>query len=160
LIDPRVDIEPIKGASNPAPDWSAKLGNTNESAKPPLALPEKAVEEAPTKTALNKGAGTPLELSDSIESEEVADRRHNRDLREKYSDKAYKLATGCLTMWTVMLGTQGAIKALAGVEMWSDKVIIAVTTGVTVSVLAAFLGVIRGLFGNGALNGKENKPKN
>lgn len=30
--------------------------------------------------------------------------------------------------------------------MWSDQVLIAVTTGVTVSVLAAFLGVIRGLF--------------
>ena len=33
-----------------------------------------------------------------------------------------------------------------GIEMWSDQVLIAVTTGVTVSVLAAFLGVIRGLF--------------
>lgn len=49
----------------------------------------------------------------------------------------------------VMLGCQGVIKAVTGIEMWSDKVIIAATTGVTVSVLAAFLGVIRGLFPNG-----------
>lgn len=35
---------------------------------------------------------------------------------------------------------------LTGIELWSDQILIAVTTGVTVSVLAAFLGVIRGLF--------------
>jgi hypothetical protein len=63
-------------------------------------------------------------------------------------------------MWAIMIGSQGIIKAITGIEMWSDKVIIAVTTGVTVSVLAAFLGVIRGLFGSNGSNGngKEKKP--
>jgi hypothetical protein len=37
--------------------------------------------------------------------------------------------------------------------MYSDRVVIAVTTGVTVSVLAAFLGVSRGIFPAG--NGKR-----
>lgn len=73
----------------------------------------------------------------------------NRALREKYAEKAYQLAAGCISMWAVLLGAQGVIKAVVGVEMWTEKVIIAVTTGVTVSVLAAFLGVIRGLFPNG-----------
>lgn len=81
----------------------------------------------------------------------------NRKLRDKYADRAYQLASGCITAWVVMLGTQGVVKAVTGVEMWSDKVIIAATTGVTVSVLAAFLGVIRGLFPNG--NGSGSKGK-
>lgn len=161
MIDPRVEIEPGKQAPSSAPDWSSKLRSPQQPVRPPLATPDKAIEEAPSKPALSGANPNPgFKLADSIESEEVADRRHNRDLREKYSDKAYRLATGCLTMWAMMLGTQGAIKALTGVEMWSDQVIIAVTTGVTVSVLAAFLGVIRGLFGNGALNGKDSKQKN
>lgn len=86
---------------------------------------------------------------DRITEQTAKDMQANRDLRGTYAKKAYNLATGCISMWTVLLGTQGVVKALTGAEMWSDQVIIAVTTGVTVSVLAAFLGVIRGLFGNG-----------
>lgn len=70
----------------------------------------------------------------------------NRQLRQLYAAKAYGLAVACLGMWTVLLSIQGVTKAATGLEMWSDHVLIAVTTGVTVSVLAAFLGVIRGLF--------------
>lgn len=79
----------------------------------------------------------------------------NRQLRDQYAKRAYDLACGCICMWTVLLGAQGVIKVALNVEMWSDKVIIAVTTGVTVSVLAAFLGVIRGLFGTS--NSSEQK---
>ena len=84
----------------------------------------------------------------------------NRLLRDQYAKRAYDLACACITMWVILLFSHGIIKVLTDKEMWSDKVIIAVTTGVTVSVLAAFLGVIRGLFGNGALNGKDSKQKN
>lgn len=86
---------------------------------------------------------------DQITAQTAKDMQANRDLRGTYAKKAYELATGCISMWAVLLGLQGAVKAITGVEMWSDQVIIAVTTGVTVSVLAAFLGVIRGLFGGG-----------
>ena len=72
--------------------------------------------------------------------------RANRRLRQVYAGKAHGMAVACLTMWTMVLTAQGALKALTGIELWSDQVLIAVTTGVTVSVLAAFLGVIRGLF--------------
>lgn len=91
---------------------------------------------------------------DKISEQTVADMRANRNLREIYAEKAYQLAAGCISMWIVLLGVQGVVKATFGVEMWSDQVIIAVTTGVTVSVLAAFLGVIRGLFGNNS-NGQK-----
>ena len=76
----------------------------------------------------------------------IADMAADRDLRRVYSAKAYRLAAAAMAMWSVLLGAQGAIKAIFDIEMWSDQVLIAVTTGVTVSVLAAFLGVIRGLF--------------
>lgn len=76
----------------------------------------------------------------------VEDMKANRGLRERYASKAYELAVGCLGGWFVMLALQGTFQLALDKAMWSDKVIIAVTTGVTVSVLAAFLGVIRGLF--------------
>lgn len=97
---------------------------------------------------------------DLLERQTAADMEANRLLRDQYAKRAYDLACGCITMWVILLFSQGIIKVLTDKEMWSDKVIIAVTTGVTVSVLAAFLGVIRGLFGNGALNGKDKKTKN
>lgn len=95
--------------------------------------------------------------SDVLVKQQVADMQANRQLRDQYAKRAYDLACGCISMWAIMLGTQGFIKALTGIEMWSDKVLIAVTTGVTVSVLAAFLGVIRGLFGANTANGKEKR---
>lgn len=83
-----------------------------------------------------------------LDQEAAADMRANRRLRDTYAGKAYGLAASCIAIWTVLLAIQGVIKAMTGVDLWSDQVIIAVTTGVTVSVLAAFLGVIRGLFPN------------
>jgi hypothetical protein len=88
---------------------------------------------------------------DLLQKQTAADMAANRGLRETYANKAYCLAVGCLFMWTLLLVVSGIHNAFHGREMWSDKVIIAATTGVTVSVLAAFLGVIRGLFpGNGS----------
>lgn len=104
-----------------------------------------ALEDAPPKPPTG---GAPDKV-DAIQKETAANMRHNRGLRETYADRAYKLAEGCISFWVVMLGCQGVVKVVAGVSMWSDNVIIAATTGVTVSVLAAFLGVIRGLFPNG-----------
>lgn len=139
-MDPRVDAQPPPANRPDNPDWAAVIASRSSSPQQPAPSNGPAVEATPQTIG---GA------QDALLNEEAANMRHNRGLREKYADKAYKLATGCITIWAVLLGTQGAIKALTGVEMWSDKVIIAVTTGVTVSVLAAFLGVIRGLFGNG-----------
>ena len=76
----------------------------------------------------------------------AANMRANRLMRQTYAGKAYGLAAACLVAWIALLCAYGAIKVSLGVETWSDQVLIAITTGVTVSVLAAFLGVIRGLF--------------
>lgn len=98
---------------------------------------------------------------DRLHDEEVADRKANRNLREKYADKAYQLAHFCLVWWMGMLFMQGMLMATNKIALWSDNVLVAVTGGVTASVLAAFLGVIRGLFPgdkNGA-NGKAEQLK-
>ncbi|WP_343636345.1 hypothetical protein [Roseateles sp.] len=85
-------------------------------------------------------------LDTDAKAQQAADMAANRRLRQIYAAKAYGMAAACIVMWTCLLLLQGSIKATLGIEMWSDQVLIAVTTGVTVSVLAAFLGVIRGLF--------------
>lgn len=92
-------------------------------------------------------------IPDLIRQQWVADMRHNRQLRERFADRAHRMAVACLAAWLSLLGAQGLIQALAGIALWSDQVLIAITTGVTVSVLAAFLGVIRGLFPNRATGG-------
>lgn len=117
-----------------------------------LAAPTGGPDILPPKVDPSQTEDTPpasRQTADAIQQETANDMVANRALREKYAEKAYQLAAGCISMWAVLLGAQGVIKAVAGVEMWTEKVIIAVTTGVTVSVLAAFLGVIRGLFPNG-----------
>jgi len=79
-------------------------------------------------------------------AEHIANSRANRQLRQVYAAKAYRMAASCIALWAMQLAVQGGVKATVGLDLWSDQVLIAVTTGVTVSVLAAFLGVIRGLF--------------
>ena len=95
--------------------------------------------------------------TDSVPDEIAANMRANRQMRQTYAGKAYGLAAACLIAWIALLCAYGAIKVTLGVETWSDQVLIAVTTGVTVSVLAAFLGVIRGLFpGKGKEDDKDD----
>jgi hypothetical protein len=43
-------------------------------------------------------------------------------------DKTHVIAGGLLLLvWMAIIGAQGAIKAAAGVELWSDPVLIAIT---------------------------------
>lgn len=133
--------EPPKANANPETNWWKLLSAPTEA----LDVPQGKVDPSQTEDSPPPSR----ETADAIQKETANDMVANRKLREKYAEKAFQLAAGCISMWTVLLGAQGIIKALTGVEMWTEKVIIAVTTGVTVSVLAAFLGVIRGLFPNG-----------
>lgn len=138
-----VDLSPNNTQNNSSKNWSQVVGGPQQN--PTVNL---------TSDALPDEDKPPVDSKhDLLHAQAVADMQANRGLREKYADKAYNLAAGCLSMWAVLLGSNGVINALQGREMWSDKVIIAVTTGITVSILAAFLGVIRGLFPN------HNTPK-
>lgn len=126
-------IQPITGAP-PAP-----LAATDD------APPD---QDASPNAALN--ASTGARKTDSSENilvqEEAKTLSANRALRNVYADKAYRLACGCICFWVIAIGAVGVVHAVTGVQALSDAVMIAITTGVTVNVLAAFLGVIRGLF--------------
>ena len=87
--------------------------------------------------------------SRTVADEEIEDRKHSRDMRGAYANKAYSLALYALIGWATFLLLAGASNVCHGLPMYSDRVVIAVTTGITVSVLTAFVGVIRGLFGHG-----------
>lgn len=78
--------------------------------------------------------------------QEVENHKANRELRDTYADKAHRLAQGCICFWVLAVSSDGIIFGITGRQMLSDTVLIALTTGVTINVLAAFLGVIKGLF--------------
>lgn len=111
----------------------------------------------PPAAAIASVTDAPPKLPDSsprlLEDEEIQDKKHTREMRGIYAGKAYKIAKCALAGWAVFLLVAGISNACTGQPMYSDRVVIAVTTGVTVSVLAAFLGVIRGIFPAG--NGKR-----
>lgn len=149
-----VDLPPGDGSNTTPKNWAQFVGVQ------PKVDPSSAASQLAGNVSLRGEDSPPGGDPDLLVRQTAADMEANRLLRDQYAKRAYDLACACITMWVILLFSHGIIKVLTDKEMWSDKVIIAVTTGVTVSVLAAFLGVIRGLFGNGALNGKDSKQKN
>lgn len=94
--------------------------------------------------------------NDAERDEVVADFKSYRELREKFAEKAYKVAKYGLFWWATVL-LLSAVGKIVGKELFSEKVLIAVTTASTVNLLAAFLGVIRGLFPAGKSEKSEEK---
>ena len=82
------------------------------------------------------------------------------ELRKWGATKAYSLATGSISFWVVIMGFQAVVKTATGVPPLDNSVLIAITTGCTVNVLAAFLGVIRGLFPNRKDSDRDARKKN
>ncbi|HID5224895.1 TPA: hypothetical protein ACXEMW_003502 [Proteus mirabilis] len=78
--------------------------------------------------------------------QDIEDRKADRNLRDKFGDKAYSVVRKTLYGWAVLLAVYAFCKLFFDKELFSDKVLIAITTAVTLNTFAAFLGVIRGLF--------------
>lgn len=77
----------------------------------------------------------------------------DRLLRDKYSFKAYKIVKKSLWGWAILLAIYGLIKLLTrnennghGFEIFSDAVLIAITSATTLNIFAAFLSLVKGLF--------------
>ncbi|SFV10317.1 hypothetical protein [Pseudoduganella namucuonensis] len=104
--------------------------------------PVEATEDAPPEAYV--GESGPLQ--DVLINEEAENQKANRALRATYADKAYFLASACIIFWAFAISSNAIVYACTGKQMISDTALIAITTGVTINVLAAFLGVIRGLF--------------
>lgn len=79
--------------------------------------------------------------------QDIEDRKANRELRERFAGKAYKVAKWGLYGWGGVL-TISVIGNVIEVKTFSDEVLIAITSATTLNLFAAFLGVIRGLFPN------------
>lgn len=92
--------------------------------------------------------------ADNVTPQDVEDAKSYRRLREMFAEKAYKVAKKSLYGWAILLSLQ-AFFNLFDKPLFSDKVLIAITTAVTLNVFAAFLGVIRGLFPSS----KDKEPK-
>ncbi|MEY0037963.1 hypothetical protein AB7W68_11775 [Providencia rettgeri] len=86
------------------------------------------------------------EQLDSITNQNIQDRIADRALREKFGDKAYNVVKKTLFGWAVVLIVTAFCKLFFNVEIFSDTVLVAITSAVTLNTFAAFLGVIRGLF--------------
>lgn len=81
-----------------------------------------------------------------ILQEDIEDRRADRALREKFGDKAYNVVKKTLYGWAVVLIAAAFCKLFFDKEIFTDTVLVAITSAVTLNTFAAFLGVIRGLF--------------
>ncbi|WP_313021391.1 hypothetical protein [Atlantibacter hermannii] len=85
-------------------------------------------------------------IRDQLTIQLIEDKKADRALRERFGDKAYKVVRKTLYGWCWLLAIYAAIKFRYDKEIFSENVLIAITSAVTLNVFAAFLGVIRGLF--------------
>ncbi|ELC6409949.1 hypothetical protein VXI92_002818 [Enterobacter hormaechei] len=85
-------------------------------------------------------------INDQLTIQLIEDKKADRALRERFGDKAYKVVRKTLYGWCWLLAIYAAIKFRYDKEIFSENVLIAITSAVTLNVFAAFLGVIRGLF--------------
>jgi len=92
-------------------------------------------------------------LTDQERQQYIEDKIADRKLRETYAHKAFVFAWVGFGFWVVVIVFY-AICFLCGKQVFSDTVLIGVTTATTVNLFAAFVGVIRGLF---PPVGKNNK---
>ena len=104
-------------------------------------------------------------VSVSIKQEQFEREKADRQLRDKYSFKAFKVVKKSLWGWAILLFVYGVTKFLTrhengGFEIFSDHVLIAITTATTLNIFAAFLSLIRGLFPTIKEYKKEDKKKN
>lgn len=72
----------------------------------------------------------------------------NLGLRKEYAHRAIDLAEWAVWFWICMFIAVGVANGVAGRPILSDKALVTLTAGATINVLAAFIGIIRGLFPN------------
>jgi hypothetical protein len=77
---------------------------------------------------------------------ELRNANSNIKLRKRYAKKAYSLAGGSIAFWIITMGFQAITHLATGKLALDASVLIAITTGCTINVLAAFLAVVKGLF--------------
>lgn len=139
--EPQEDQPPQETGFRPAPATAARDPLPQLAAAPAIPANSPNEDAPPASTEPRKDDNNVLLLEQEVENHKA-----NRELRREYAEKAYQLAKGGIAFWIIALSTTGVVSVVSGKQMLSDNIMIAITTGSTVNVLAAFLGVIRGLF--------------
>jgi hypothetical protein len=78
--------------------------------------------------------------------EQVKNLRNDRRLRKRYAGGALGLAQCAVVCWIILFTITGITNSALGKPFLSDMALATLTAGATVNVLAALIGVIRGLF--------------
>lgn len=164
-------VGPLHSVSGPEME-----GGGEPIVEPPPAKPRRTRKPA-KEGAIPAGAPTKAELAQQLEvpsdedvpppnkgrysekyiDEDVQDSQANRDMRQQYASKAYGLAWDSITFLFALVAGNAVWAAISGKQVISDQLLFALITGVTVNVLAAFLGVIRGLFPSAGKRSKRRK---
>lgn len=119
-------------------------------------LDEGETKKEPLPAPVN-GGSTFEEEKQSKEIERLAEEnkhlRNNREMRKKYADRAYRIATITLAGWAtfvilyLLLAIIFAIDGISLVTIIPVPIFITITTACTINIIAAFIAVIKGLFG-------------
>lgn len=160
-----VPLHSVPVQEDPAPESQPQPAKPKRGRKP--TKNEGIPAGAPTKADLAQQLEVPSDedvpppnkkhYSEKYIDEDVQDSQANRDMRQQYASKAYSLAWDSITFLFALVAGNAAWAAISGKQVISDKLLFALITGVTVNVLAAFLGVIRGLFPNAYGKSKRRK---
>lgn len=87
--------------------------------------------------------------------------KDTRKLRKHYAKRALGFAEVAIGAWLFLFTFAATMNLIAGRPFLSDQALMTLTAGATINVLAAFLGIIRGLFpsSNGKETGNDTEKK-
>lgn len=115
--------------------------------------PNPSTKQSNSEFSDNKYIFSETQLASSERRENLERKTADRLLRDKYSFKAYKIVKKSLWGWATLLTIYALIKFLTknetnghGFEIFSDTVLIAITSATTLNIFAAFLSLVKGLF--------------
>lgn len=119
--------------------------------RPPLTELEQSPSKEDSKPNTYTNSNSEKYTSEDLTDAEVKRHYENTILRKTYAYKAFKVVKKSLWGWAILLSVYGVIKFLTrhdngGFEIFSDQVLIAITTATTLNIFAAFLSLIRGIF--------------
>lgn len=113
---------------------------------PPAVRTRESTEPINEEDRLPWGESGTLSIGDQEQLQNIEDRKADRGLRKYYAQKAFEFAWCGFGFWALILAGYVLFFLCSGKRIFSDAVLIAITSATTVNLFAAFVGVVRGLF--------------
>lgn len=137
---------------------SAELSDITSDIDSDIGAAPNITEDKPPKADENNKKNTNRH-ENALNKEYIFNLKADRELRDRYGFKAYKVVKKSLWGWAILLAIYAACKFFYDKELFSENVLIAITSATTLNIFAAFLGVIRGLFPVNGSVVKESKEE-